>query len=458
MKNRKQHDLEELLKNNLTDKTAIVPEFVWDKIEEELFPKKKRRGFFWLFFFGGLLMAGIFAARFFSAKNDRDRNIAISEYDDIPKFKTAVKSSTDAQQERESMENNETIPKNGKAVSGDESENSQQENEAKNLMTESSNLSNDFHVGNQKKLKKSVVFQRKTILEKNSDQTLQGDEIQVKEKELSILENMGHSKSWIQRDSGEITILPFRGILFQVERNSDSLAKGWTQQINEPKDKKLAIAMYGGTSMYEMAVFKEYFTSGQLSKRTFKSSGFEVGAGLNYKLGNKFGIYSNIAFNRKITSFNYNLAITESDYFDHVLNGELLPIETIIDNGIGNCFLVENVAAQYKIDSWLISLGTTYELLKWRKLSVGLDLRFSANLNSTMDLEKLTVLKIQDYSNEKFNYLKIGGGLAIDYRFSDRFSAGIAPVYHFQLNPDKQSFYAGRTKELVVPVVFKVYF
>lgn len=212
------------------------------------------------------------------------------------------------------------------------------------------------------------------------------------------------------------------------------------------------LSLYGGASLYDMAVFKDYFVSGQLSNRPFRSSGFELGTGFAFNVTSRLNVYAQVSFNRKETSFDYALAITESDYFHHLVHGELLPIGNIIDNGVGNCFLAEGVKASYRTDSWLVSLGAAYKIIQWKKLDLGADVRFSVNASSGLQLNELTVIQVAPYGKEHFNFYKVGAGLSINYRISERFVAGITPMFHWQLTGDNQSFYKGVGKELVLPV------
>jgi hypothetical protein len=208
--------------------------------------------------------------------------------------------------------------------------------------------------------------------------------------------------------------------------------------------------------LYDLAVFKDYFVSGQLSNRSFHSSGFEVGAGFSYQVSNKFGIYSQFSFNQKQTSFDYNIAITQSEYFNRILAGELIPIENIVENGPDNCFLA-NVKGDYKINSVFFSLGSTCEIIRYKKFSISANILFSTNFFAGLKMHEFTTLLIQEPHSESFNSLKVGAGLNIDYYLRKNVSIGISPMYYLQFN-HKQSFYANKLKEMILPLNFKYYF
>ncbi len=484
MTNSEHNDLEKLLKDNLSDKTASVPDFVWDNIEEELFPKKKRRGFFWLFFAGIGLLLGIGTIYFVAGdKSERQENqhlAKISEGKGQPQKITWKPES----------KNNFTSDKGNQASQGKTDENQMLKADGSALQTIEKGNGTQFKANG--KTNGSINSGSKAFGKFANGS--KGKTTQIKDQASKISASISGNISAENNDQGENASASSDKTPESAHTENEVIANGEPVKSGDPKSndpdstlaqtnpdttqseasvpneidqpdtakaeriRKFAVSINGGASLYDMAVFKDYFTSGQLSNRTFASSGFEIGAGFSYQLTPKLGIYTNIAFNRKSTEFNYDLAITESDYFHHLLLGELLPIENIIDNGIGNCFLAKDVKAAYQVDSWMLSLGTTYQILQWKKFTLGADVRFSANLNSSLALNELTVLKIQPYEAERFNYFKTGAGLNLDYRFSNRFSIGIAPMFHLQFNPDKQSFYKGNVKELLLPMRFRFYF
>lgn len=481
MANSEQNDLEKLLKDNLSDKTASVPDFVWDNIEEELFPKKKRRGLFWLFFAGLGLLAGATAIYFMASRSTGKPDVQFSKHETGQMTPSSWNTTT---QDTKTLET-----RSEKGTSGGASENtsaahvsagngtpsiqnnaspastftgSKAEHRAnrsrnavsgrKNEFTATATSSGGQHakLGSEGQMNSGAANQVADEKQdpKNSTHAVSGGNTNTGEVKNGSGEPAQKDSSAAQplaqtspKDSVHQT---------QTESRVAEIQADTTQPESKPK--RFMISVYGGASLYDMAVFKDYFTSGQLSNRPFKSSGFEVGAGFGYQITRKLGIYANAAFNQKNTSFEYSLAITESDYFNHLLQGELLPLENIIDNGVGNCFLVEGVRAKYQVNSWLLSLGSTYDFLYWKKISVGADIRFTANMSSALQMKELAVLQIQPYGDEHFKSLKIGAGLNIGYQVTESFSVGIAPMYHLQLNQDKKSFYKGLGKELVLPV------
>lgn len=451
MTNSEQNDLEKLLKDNLSGKTAGVPDFVWDRIEKEIYPEKKKRRFLWWFFMGGiLLLTGVF---FLGQMQKSESRSGANNPKTLAPNSKAGQLKTQYVKRSAKYENKLLNP--GKSNSVVQEAHHLERSLVSN--GKATNIKNSGPVGKGSRPSGTKTSGAKSRGTKHPEN---------QEKLVPANENNGSSANGPTPKKPEIADSlknqAENGIAEEKSKPADDSTvtendlpvNSENPGAKQPRTtiKRFMISLYSGTTMYDLAVFKDYFTSGQLSNRSFQSSGFEIGAGFSYKITPKLGVYTSAAFNRKNTSFNYNLAISEQQYFNQVLAGELLPIESIIDNGVGNCFLAEDVKADYKIDSWLFSVGTTFEAFQWKKLSVAADLRFSANLNSALTINDLTVLQIQPYGKERFNYLKTGIGMNISYLLKERFSIGIAPMYHLQFNTDKQSFYKGSGKELVLPV------
>lgn len=500
MKNREQHDLEKLLRDNLSDKTAHVPDFVWDNIEEELFPKKRRRGFFWLFFFGiGLI--GILSSLYLFSGNPvaASKQLAKETKQERGNQNENENEATLQSQRIEQKNENETGKGKESAVDSRSSETFSERKHTRERGNEQLNERGKAASSvSQKKSSSKNTWKRTTDRAKNGPESSSTDPMQKSQVRASSKQIHGKSRGQagetyhpladpvdpstslvaVESSPDNETAKHHKNELTeknQPDQKDSTAAQTGSETEKEPeiaatgdtlentvsiqdtakpaeKETRFAVSVYGGTSLYDLAVFKDYFTSGQLSNRPFKSGGFEVGLGFSYNIHPKWGVYSHVSFNRKSTSFNYNLAITEADYFNHYSAGELIPIEHIEDDGANSCFLVKDVIADYQIDSWILSVGTTYQVLQWKKFTLGADLRFSANLNSSMQLNELTVIQVPSFEKERFNYFKLGGGLNLDYRINGHISLGIAPVFHWQFNPDKQSFYKGKLKELVLPL------
>ena len=463
MSNRKQNDLEKLLKDKLSDKTSAAPDFVWDRIEAELFPEKKRRGFFWLFSgcAGLLIVAGCFTfCSIFSheAKTAETHTVVKRSFAPHLREKKETKMISEHPGTGHSSGKGPII----EASAGAEEESfgartsiaarSKQQERSGNSSFRTSLAGRSTGSFNESPLTSGSAEQPGIL-------SLTG--IPDPASSAVITELPVSDSSNTEVADPEIAVsdsIPVQPVDSAIAITTQPIAPLEVPELPSAAERKFTLSLYGGASLFDMAVFKDYLRSGQLSDRSFQSSGFEAGMQFSYQLTRKFGLYTGVAFNRKTTSFRYNLAISESDYFTVVLPGQLLPIAAISDNATGDCFLAEHVTANYQVNSWLLSLGTTYQVIRWKKLTLGIDLRFSMNLYSGLDLKKLEVIEVGDYAAERFNYIKPGAGLRIDYALNERLSVGLAPIYSLQFSGDNNSFYAGNVKELVIPVRVRIAF
>ena len=254
-------------------------------------------------------------------------------------------------------------------------------------------------------------------------------------------------ESTMKADSISKKDLSYTEILALVERD---FSKNPDKMEENTHNSLFSLGIYGGPSLYNTATFKDYFSSGQLSNRTFASSGFELGLQARFKIGNRFRIYAGLAFNQKQTQFNYNLAITEADYFTYLVNGEKVPLANIRDDGTNSCFLAKDVLVRYQIQSTLLSLGTQFEFLKMGRFSAAADLRLSCNIYSSLKLKETKVLDIQKPDSESFSYFQPGAGLLLNYEINSWISVGLSPFFGKQFYLKQSS--SVKMDELVIPV------
>lgn len=465
MKNSENKMLDQLLKDRLAEGSANVPNFVWDNIEEELFPEKKRRGFFWWFFGGVCLMFLGVIAWFFNEnaahlknvehhKNQSaqhqsfhqktsDPKIGIYRKSVVPKkskpgSKTLIKSYQNNLPGKKpvSMGSVNSFSKDVSSASVHKTSSKSKTDRSSKALNANSGKNDHYSSGqNTFETNKTISSSSQPSANKTTDQP---EAVKETEKTPEITEAKTETDS-----------VGFAQILEMLQKKYPFK--------DVPKElSKFSIGIYGGPSFYDIAVFKDYFISGQLSHRTFTSSGFETGFNARFNLGNRFTIYSGLAFNQKQTQFNYNLAITQTDYFTNVVNGNKIPLANIVDNGVNSCFLAKGVMAKYTVSSTLFSLGTTYQFWKSGRFSAAADLRFSFNTQSAMKLSEMTVLDIQQPESERFSYFQPGLGVLLNVQLNNRFSVGLAPVFSKQFYL-KESF-TKKVNELVVPVTMSFRF
>ena len=483
MKNSDQKPFDRVLKDRLAEGTAPVPGFVWDRVEEELFPRKKRRPFFWWFFNGfSILLIGLFLSLAFSGAKAHSQHTSLAK-NTVSKSKdqSAATNEIAQQNTRKTTQNTpETtvgLQAHGQAgkssVSGNSGvthphRKSSQSSGKIHLKTHSESspgsLANHSKgSGSGKATRKSLIVKgekENLISLRNGKQALRDLTINKTESvvpAVSESQNEGSKTEQKKNDpasdskpTNETVVtkdLSYAEVVALIDRD---FPRTPDEQAKPERTSVFSLGIYGGPSLYNAAVFKDYFTSGQLSKRTFASSGFELGLQARFKLGNRFRVDAGFAFNQKQTQFSYNVAITQDDYFTYLANGEAVPLANIRDDGSNSCFLAKDVTVNYQMRSVLISLGTSFEFLRIGKFSAAADLRLSGNLYSSLQLKQVRVLSIEQPASETFSYLQPGAGLSLSYRLNERISLGLAPFFSKQFYLKESA--TRKLEELVIPV------
>lgn len=440
MKENGHNDLDRLLKEQLGDRQAGVPELVWEKIEERIYPEKKRRGLFWWWIFGaGMLAAGVWLAIWMGNGKDlraggqeAGHSAAVSSgtIRDIPKSK-----------KRE----------NGNAASAESPDSEGDQREAphanRNLIIRdipnSRDVQNVQRGSDEKSMNPSLLVQNPRTNEILPRKTANLREDKVIARRFQLLLPSEKSSS----DTPLIDPLSPRVAL---HGNTDTIFR----RLQLQPLSRFTILAYGGPSFYDMATLRPYFETGRLSHRTFDASGFEAGLGASFRITERFSVYALGSFNRKQASHRYTLAITEEDYFSNVLEGEQLPLENIDDNG-NNCFLAKDATATYTVSTWSAAIGANFTVLRLGQWSVDADLRFSVNAASDLNVKETTVIALSDPEKEHFSWYQPGAGLAVHYQLNKRLSVGIAPLYSRRFHPNASSF-SKKLNELIVPVTLRI--
>ena len=221
---------------------------------------------------------------------------------------------------------------------------------------------------------------------------------------------------------------------------------------DEPDETPLSnwtLGLHGGYSSFDMAVFKEMFTSGVLSNRTFPSSGMDFNIDLNYHIGDKFSIFTAVHYNRKSTEFNYAVLTDDQGYFQHVIQGNALPVDEINDvDESCNCYLIEDVSANYLITSFFIDLGLRYDFTLTEKLRLGAKLFAGTDLSTSFLLKAPTILDVEDQTR-RFSLFKTALGADLGYSLTDHWELAFSSSYHVGFPAVAHEIYARRFSELI---------
>jgi hypothetical protein len=239
---------------------------------------------------------------------------------------------------------------------------------------------------------------------------------------------------------------------------NDTLISSFSLPEETMKKAKLFNAyIYGGPSWFNMAVFKPYFISGDLSSRSFQSSGYDFGIGLEKKF-NRFGIALEGAYDFKQSQFEYDLMISEEDYFELYENNEFIPLEQLDDPSSCDCFLAEDAALNYSISTLSGSIGLTYVILKRSKWQLTSAFHFGTDFSTRFRQNSQAVISFPDNLNEQFNSLRLQSRIGLNYQLTPYLSMGIMPEYLFIRPSKNHGIYAKSIHRLTLPLRLSFHF
>ncbi len=228
-----------------------------------------------------------------------------------------------------------------------------------------------------------------------------------------------------------------------------------TAPTEEPKPSKFGLLAYGGYMAFDQAVFKSYFTSGNLSQVAFPSSGFEIGLGGYYRFKNRFEFSLAASYGQRHTSFNYNLMISESDFFDLYENDTEIPLENLDDPNSCNCFLAEDASLDYSVSTLALNFTGSFDLIKKSKFSFGPLVGIGLVANTKFTNIGSTVIGFSPELNERFTGSILKFGLNFHYQITPKLQVGTVPSFNFQF-ANKSTIYVRNSRLLLLPLQFKI--
>ncbi|MFT5819662.1 MAG: hypothetical protein ACI8ZM_000887 [Crocinitomix sp.] len=211
---------------------------------------------------------------------------------------------------------------------------------------------------------------------------------------------------------------------------------------------------YGGYMAFDQAVFKPYFTSGVLSQVSFPSVGSEFGLGAYYRFNNRFEFSLIGSYAQQQTSFNYDLMISESDFFNLYENDVEIPLENLDDPTSCNCFLAQDASLDYSIQTLAISLNASYDLIKKPRYSFGPLVGFGTVANTKFTNNSSTIIGFSPELKERFTSSILRMGLNFHYQITPKMQVGLAPSFNLQF-AKKSSIYAKNSQLFLVPIQLK---
>lgn len=447
-------DIEELLRTHLLDDQEIPPAGLFDQIDAQLSEKRNKKRFFWWFWIGlgsFTLLAAVGVNNYFNQTID---------------FPLASKCTLDY--------THQTNPIS--VVAENESSSSDlitQRQLSESTYAESATYRNPNEPINfgSKSGSKSKVDDRISIVEmgtrvKKSDSLavkvnlggLTVDEIDsVKSEQLANQEaitNNQKSDSTRIKDAADTT-----STTDNTAPSNDSIPDPSQQGPPDEKSNssKFGLLVYGGPLLFDIAVFKPYFSSGALSNVSFPSSSYEIGIGIYHQIKDRFYVQMNANYNVLQSQFAYDLLISESDFFEHYELDKQIPLANLDDPEVCNCFLVEDVSLNYKITNFAFTVGTGYQLIQRPKFNFGPEFSFSAVLSSKFMKKQDEIVLFPIDQVERFTSSRLQLGLGFHYAISDRLQLGLTPSYGIQFN-NNSTVYAKNLSRILIPLSFKVGF
>ena len=229
----------------------------------------------------------------------------------------------------------------------------------------------------------------------------------------------------------------------EVQNSEDALQKGRSGG-------GLGLFIYGGPSLYNVAVFKPYFVSGILSNRSFRSNGWDFSFGFSKSMGRHFEFNTLISYNRKTTMFSYDLLVGEEQYMQ-LNTDELVSLEQLDQENSCNCFLAKDASLSYSLSSVFIMPGISYRPFLWNKVQLMTTVRFGTNIYTQFKNKEQSNIEFPSHSAEYFSTYGIRLGGALGYKIGDRVWINVYPEYSifFKGNSD---VYSTNIKELILPV------
>lgn len=234
----------------------------------------------------------------------------------------------------------------------------------------------------------------------------------------------------------------------------DSIPSIDSTDVPDLKTNTFGLLAYGGYMAFDQAVFKPYFSSGLLSQVDFPSIGSEYGLGAYYRFKNRFEFSLIGSYGQRNSNFNYDLMISESDFFNLYENDQEIPLENLDDPTSCNCFLAQGARLDYSIQTVAISLNASFDLIKKPKYSFGPLLGFGTVVNSKFSNNSSSIISFSPELKERFASSILRMGLSFHYQLTPKMQVGIAPNFNLQFTK-KSSIYAKDSRLFLVPLQLK---
>lgn len=464
-------DIENLLKENLLNKRKNPPIGLFQEIDARLLRKKRRRRLFWILFWLGLGTGIYFAGVYFSTMFNTDCDCSTAQKswrssekmvgkpsDSIEPVSQDITNSTGVYAGNKALQNNVNlvdvvqkeinyIPylENETLRKSDPHESGEQHIEVAQL--------NDlalFELGGSNKVLVQIELEQKSVEVKSSE----GDN-QSKNKPESTMNATEQMKDSVSQTASILEPSSKSLSTNTSEQNTSEkevLPQVQTTIISETKDqdRKYGLIAYGGPSFFDISVFKPYLSSGSLSNRPFKSSGYELGIGSFKRINERWKLNLSVAYNHKRSQFLYDLLVSEEDYFNYYNNDVLISVEQLDQEENCNCFVANDVQMEYEVHTVNLSFGVSYQIAEFNKFNVHGNFNLSTNVFTQFKKNSSSTVNFPSIKTEKFNGLGLKPGFTIDYALTKNTRLTLSPNYTYLFTRNKSSFYARPLQEITV--------
>ena len=453
-------EFDKLFKDNLKNGKVETPSFVWDNIENEMEEDKRKKGLFFFFRTLGILVVLLSSGLIYWVIDDLSEQtyfetivsepspsskqpnqiLKPSAFDDSS---TAIYSKKD----QEEINKKNTNKKEAYIYESLATNNNRAEDIAKVLLLSEEKEDN----GNRAEdIAKVLLLSEEKEGNGNRAEDIAKVLLLSEEKEDNGNRAEGIAEGLLlseeKEGNGNLAEDITKGLLLEDERidsmfieNKDLIIL-LTKEVtiendprkNKPKKMPFFIETKVGYSSYKMSLWNSSFVFGDLSNRKFKSSGLNANVSFGYQINALLNPMIGFNYNRKQAEFNYSALYDDEGYFTYNIQGKEMPLDEINDvDLLCNQFILYDIKAVFNITSFSVTVGNRFNLLQLKKIGIDLDLSYSLEVSSSIDVESIDKIDVSKNLTEYFNS-KIAAGLNINYQLSKQFKLFVQAEYIFK--------------------------
>lgn len=244
-------------------------------------------------------------------------------------------------------------------------------------------------------------------------------------------------------------------ILDSLSLDSVRLDSTEKQPLEDSKTKKWFVQVKAGFSTYSMSIWKDEFELGALSQRAFPATGVNLNVSAGYQFNKWLNPIVGFSYNGKQAQFKYSALYDYEGFLIHNIHGNLMPLDQLnddISDSLCNQYILRDIEANFYIASYAVTIGNKFRLWNKGRIGVEVDLSYSLELNSRINLNRIQKIDVQDYLNDAFNS-RINGGATVTYQLTPELRLLFEAEYIFMPKSVKSNnFYRGDWHELIFSI------